>query len=543
MPRSFLSQALQVEASVTYDDTIASPHTVGVAEGQTTIEGDLNVFRTLVKDLQGTTNWYDASDMSVNGIAGKYFIALLAPAGFTTGTAITATGSTTAFDSVIKGITGHNDGAGSSTAEGVIVGSTKAYRVEIRDHATQNPFDDGSNNEVYGRLSYSTTPLEAGDSGNLLSGYSNITGIDVTVNTDAENKLYFTVVDDGGGNYHVDIYKDSGTTQLVGHTASYSGTGAQSVVADNASGLGGTITVDTLGAGTGISVTFGTYVITWYSFVSGSETPYTFTTTPTIDIGYVAVSRPYQNLDWDIFLQNGWHDVAGPVGSISDDSVTVDGMSFLLVGLTTQAQVNVKLDKLGSTANGEGASGVAIEDASGYYTGTDVEAVSNELEAQIGGTTSTTYDFTENNVLADNDSIYPALNKLDLKWGDLASTANGEGASLVGVEDNGGFFAGTDVEAVLQEVGQKLEDVSGWEKYQVTTVAPITSGTNYDLPAPYTLGSGANLDVYFRGQLLTEGATEDYQEVSGSGGAGGVGQIKFNFTVPTNSNLIFMIRK
>jgi predicted RecA/RadA family phage recombinase len=36
---------------------------------------------------------------------------------------------------------------------------------------------------------------------------------------------------------------------------------------------------------------------------------------------------------------------------------------------------------------------------------------------------------------------------------DLASTANAKGASLVSIEDVGGFFTATDVEAVLQEAG------------------------------------------------------------------------------------------
>jgi len=548
MPRSFLSQELQVDASASYDDAVASVHTVGVAEGQTHLEGDLNVLRSLLKSDLGLTNWYDQPDMTLNAVANKYFIAELAPSGFTTGTAITATGSTTLFDSAIKTITNHNDGGGNSTTEGVIVNGTKAYRVEVRDHSTQDPFDDGSGNEVYGRLTFDTTPAETGDSGNLLSGYSNITGIVSGVNTDSENKLYFTVVDDGGGNYHVNIYKDSGTTQLVGHTASYSGTGAQTVVADNSSGLGGTITVDTLGAGSGIVVTFGTYTITWYSWQTGSEVPYTFSTTPTVDIGYVAVSRPYETLDWDIFMHNGWHDVTGPLGTITDDNVTVDGMLYLYNGLTTQAQVNAKGDKLGhADTDGEGAELVAIDDtatgSNGYYTGSDVQAALTELKTQIGGTTSTTYTFTENNVIPNDTYIYPALDLLDKKWGDLASTATGEGASLVGVEDAGGYYTGTDVEAVLQEIGQLIADVSGWDKGVETTAAPITSGATHDITHAYTLGSGAHLDVYVDGQLMTEGAANDYQEVSGSGGAGGVGQISFGFTVPTGKNLTYMVRK
>ena len=115
--------------------------------------------------------------------------------------------------------------------------------------------------------------------------------------------------------------------------------------------------------------------------------------------------------------------------------------------------------EIGSTTNGEGASLVGIEDASAYYTGTDAEAAFNELEAQIGGLTSSTYTFGEANVLTNDDAIYAALNKLDLKWGDLASTANGEGAALVGIEDSAALYTGTTVEAALAEVGQDAADL------------------------------------------------------------------------------------
>lgn len=117
-----------------------------------------------------------------------------------------------------------------------------------------------------------------------------------------------------------------------------------------------------------------------------------------------------------------------------------------------------KASDYASTTNGKGASIIGIEDASSYYTGTDLETVFNELEAQLGGDTSSTYNFGENNVLIDNDAVYAALNKLDLKWGDLASTANGEGASLVGVEDANSNYTATDVEGVLNEIATKLID-------------------------------------------------------------------------------------
>jgi len=132
------------------------------------------------------------------------------------------------------------------------------------------------------------------------------------------------------------------------------------------------------------------------------------------------------------------------------DNLAIDFASVFTIDAADAKAIEAS--KLASTTNGEGAAIIGIEDASAYYAGTDLESVLNELEAQLGGLTSSTFNFAENNVLADNDAVYPALEKLDLKFGDLASTAVGEGASLIGIEDAAGNYTATDVEAALAEV-------------------------------------------------------------------------------------------
>ena len=125
----------------------------------------------------------------------------------------------------------------------------------------------------------------------------------------------------------------------------------------------------------------------------------------------------------------------------------------------------------------------AITDGNSYYSGTNVDAALDEISNQLGGATSTTFNFTEANVLTDNDAVYAALEKLDLEFGDLASTSNAEGASLVGVEDSGGNFTGTDVEAVLAELQANIIAVStgtAWkDAVEVKTVGAL-SGETYD---------------------------------------------------------------
>lgn len=108
-----------------------------------------------------------------------------------------------------------------------------------------------------------TTPTEQNDNNNQLSGWENITGI-ATTNTD-NGRLYVSIVADGGGFYHVNLYSDLARSHLVGHTATYNSNGAKAIVADNLSGLGGTVTVDArTAADTDIVVFFAVAKIEWY---------------------------------------------------------------------------------------------------------------------------------------------------------------------------------------------------------------------------------------------------------------------------------------
>ena len=84
---------------------------------------------------------------------------------------------------------------------------------------------------------------EQGDDNNQVTVVpAQITGLSL-VNTD-QGRLYVSIVDDGGGDFHVNIYSDLARTALVAHTASYAAGGDEALVADNTSGLGGTITID-----------------------------------------------------------------------------------------------------------------------------------------------------------------------------------------------------------------------------------------------------------------------------------------------------------
>jgi hypothetical protein len=154
-----------------------------------------------------------------------------------------------------------------------------------------------------------------------------------------------------------------------------------------------------------------------------------------------------------------------------------------------------KASDIASTTAGKGAAIVGVEDSAAYYSATNLESVLAEIKTQLGGTTSTSYNFSENNVLADNDAVYAALNKLDLKFGDIASTSVGEGASLVGINDAGNYFTATTVEAALQELAAEDDGAS----YTVAT-GGVTKGdlvyiSANNSVAPYATLSAAHFGI------------------------------------------------
>jgi len=134
------------------------------------------------------------------------------------------------------------------------------------------------------------------------------------------------------------------------------------------------------------------------SFFNSDGTTYTFATPTAVDLYFVEYVDLYQASPMDLLLLGG---VSGVVDATQASALTAYQAS------------------LASTANGEGASLIGSEDAGGYFTGDNVEAILQELGA---------FDAS------------------------LASTANGAGASLIGVEDAGDNFTATTLEDVLAEL-------------------------------------------------------------------------------------------
>lgn len=104
--------------------------------------------------------------------------------------------------------------------------------------------------------------VEYGDIG-LLSNYQQILGI-VPAILDWEGRIYIKWVDEGLGSWHLEFYNNVALTAAsqIGHTLTFSGPGDSNIVADNGSGLGGTLSVLMPGAGAPTTVTVEFYK--WY---------------------------------------------------------------------------------------------------------------------------------------------------------------------------------------------------------------------------------------------------------------------------------------
>jgi hypothetical protein len=128
MSRSLLDQLTQIRASGAYDDVVGDVYTSAVAEPATmsgSLQGDLNIVRTLVKNLKGTINWF--------GNLGNYFDPTNTDASDVDNKALTIAnigGNTIDSKTVIIAVSADNSGANytvSGTSTGVLISATTIY--------------------------------------------------------------------------------------------------------------------------------------------------------------------------------------------------------------------------------------------------------------------------------------------------------------------------------------------------------------------------------------------------------------------------------
>lgn len=131
----------------------------------------------------------------------------------------------------------------------------------------------------------------------------------------------------------------------------------------------------------------------------------------------------------------------------------------------------------------------SIADTNTYYTTDTIDGAFNALALQIGGTSDAAYNFTNGtgSLVADNDSVYAALNKLDQGFVTLLSTANGKGASKVSIEDSASLITATTVEGALAE----LAAVDQHFQKTTTTINNAATKTLHASPVTIIAAPGA----------------------------------------------------
>jgi len=169
-------------------------------------------------------------------------------------------------------------------------------------------------------------------------------------------------------------------------------------------------------------------------------------------------------------------------------------------------------------------------DSASYYTTDTINAALAALAGQIGGDDDASFDFAEENVLADDDAIYAALEKLDLYLGDLANAgAATEGANLVGIEDSGALITATTVEgalaenrALLDQAKKTIHAMAVFGTWQQDGDAALTNGGGL-CGADVKLTEAANTYA----QVYDAGNAEFNQFDSSSGGTDYTGDYQF----------------
>jgi hypothetical protein len=181
MARSLLRQLEQIRRAATYNDDVASVNTSAVAEPTVSgsLEQDTNVIRTLLKQLKGSTNWYDDPGMyfdptNTSGTNESFKQLSLA----------NIKGHTLDSKTIILAVSNDNSGSGfdvTSSSSGILMTTTTRYattadrtglpvyssaggayfdeggadnvvRVDVINVATDSEIVDGSGNVIYGKL-------------------------------------------------------------------------------------------------------------------------------------------------------------------------------------------------------------------------------------------------------------------------------------------------------------------------------------------------------------------------------------------------------
>lgn len=482
MSRSLIRQLEQIRRSATYNDAVSNVYTAGVAEPTVSgsLEQDLNVLRTLMKELKGTTDWF--------GDLGNYFDPTNTDAGNSENKDLNFSNiknNTLDAKTVILAVVDDNSGSGytvSGTSTGVLVSTSTSYATA-----------------------------------------SNRTGLPIFAST-ANNGSYF---DEGGLdrvcradiidiNTGTEMQNSSGQTIYAklhdGSDFSGSGSGTDVYVRFYANGAVTDLSDVQGGAPSSIKLVYPyrkrmsdmaehewlrtDFVSSWegdVELIEDIQNLWAFTGASDND----GSSRPWDNITANFALN------ANPT-NLKD---AVDDLNDVIGDRTYTSQYSISDASTVATALDALDLAVGSQSFTNQYTVTNDESVTSSLDALdliIGD-----MDFTGHNHVSSATNVTDAISALDQA---IADTSGAKYVETVGV-------------AITKNVAHTLPN-------SLTYTPDATSGQE-----------GANMDVYIDGQLLAAdtgasgvNADRDYAEASSS-------TITFRFDIQAGRNITYIIRK
>lgn len=398
-------------------------------------------------------------------------------------------------------------------------------KVVVRDAVTGEPILDASNREVYGRLTWDST-LNSGSGGYKLSFYTfdgtneNAYAFAANATIDIQYMRRFTLLDVDESFSANEKFVD-GAADVTAHLN----------IEQLARDIYGTASLDRDG-----QPNLGTPLVTQIANEAAARTAADSTLQSNIETEAINRANADNAIRSDFASTAagkgaslvGVEDAGNKFTASTVEGVLAELQSNIESEASTRAAADTTLqgnidaeasarqaadqairDDLASTAAGKGASLIGVEDASGKFAATTVEGVLAEIDSAYKAADSALQagiDAEETARIAGDQAIRD----------DLASTAAGKGASLIGVEDSAGKFAATTVEGVLAEIDSKVNSYAHTHyKVTVTLSAPASV---VDLPTgkpSFTVGDDS-LDVYVNG-VLQEVGVHYAEEADGRG--------------------------
>lgn len=155
--------------------------------------------------------------------------------------------------------------------------------------------------------------------------------------------------------------------------------------------------------------------------------------------------------------------IDSPAGRELGAIYVYNGVDFIKYSAVNwQLATGIDLSSSYAAASGTVAAGISIESAISFLD-KDVQDIQGVGIASTNSTISTSGSIGSDNLDIDINFSTAFNDALAVKAEDLNSTANGEGASIIGIEDADGYYAASNVEAALKEVFEKAKEGSGVE--------------------------------------------------------------------------------